>query len=113
MNKLRFAIATSLLALTLPLSGVVRAQATDATAAASAPAAVDMTEGEVRKVDKENRKLTLKHGPIKNLDMPGMTMVFYVQDLALLEKVQPGDKVRFAADKLDGKFTVTKMEAGG
>ena len=117
MNKLRFAIATSLLALTLPLSGVVRAQATDAVAAASAPApapaAVDMTEGEVRKVDKENRKLTLKHGPIKNLDMPGMTMVFYVQDLALLEKVQPGDKVRFAADKVDGKFTVTKMEAGG
>ena len=69
-----------------------------------------MTDGEVRKVDKENKKLTIKHGPLKSLDMPGMTMVFQVQDPALVETVQPGDKVRFVAEKLDGKFTVTKME---
>ena len=70
-----------------------------------------MAEGEVRKVDKENQKLTIKHGPLKNLDMPGMTMVFQVQDAAMLDKVQAGDKIRFVAEKLDGKFTVTKMEA--
>ena len=65
----------------------------------------------MRKVDKENQKLTIKHGPLKNLDMPSMTMVFQVQDAAMLEKVQAGDKVRFVAEKLDGKFTVTKMDA--
>ena len=69
-----------------------------------------MTEGEVRKVDKENNKLTIKHGPLKNLDMPGMTMVFQVQNPSLLETVQAGDKVRFVADKIDGKFTVTNLE---
>ncbi|RZA28756.1 MAG: copper-binding protein, partial [Proteobacteria bacterium] len=47
----------------------------------------------------------------KNLDMPGMTMVFQVQDAAMLDKVQAGDKVRFVAEKLEGKFTVTKMDA--
>ena len=49
-----------------------------------------MTEGEVRKIDKEARKITLKHGDIKNLDMPGMTMVFQVKDAALLDKVKAG-----------------------
>ena len=61
--------------------------------------AADMTDAEVRKVDKENKKITLKHGPIKSLDMPPMTMVFQVNDAALLDKVQPGDKVRFAAQR--------------
>ena len=65
----------------------------------------------MRKVDKESQKLTIKHGPLKNLDMPSMTMVFQVQDAAMLEKVQAGDKVRFVAKKVDGKFTVTKMDA--
>ena len=70
-----------------------------------------LTDGEIRKIDKENGKLTIRHGPIKNLDMPGMTMVFQVQDPAVLEKVQVGDKVRFTADKIDGKFTVTSLDA--
>ncbi|RST50996.1 copper-binding protein [Variovorax sp. MHTC-1] len=71
----------------------------------------DLAEGEVRKVDKEGKKLTLKHGPLKNLDMPSMTMVFQVKEDALLDKVQAGDKVRFQAEKIDGKFTVTRLEA--
>jgi Cu/Ag efflux protein CusF len=74
-------------------------------------AASELAEGEVRKVDKESKKLTLKHGPLKNLDMPGMTMVFQVKEDALLDKVQTGDKVRFQAEKIDGKFTVTRLEA--
>ena len=77
----------------------------------TAPAGSDMVDAEVRKVDKENRKLTLKHGEIKNLDMPPMTMVFQVQDLALLERVKAGDKVRFRAEKLGGAYTVTAIEA--
>ncbi|RCW68083.1 copper-binding protein [Pseudorhodoferax soli] len=109
MNKFHFAIAASTAALVISTAGVAGAQNTSAPAASAASA--EMAEGEVRKVDKENQKLTIKHGPLKNLDMPGMTMVFQVQDAAMLEKVQAGDKVRFVAEKLDGKFTVTKMDS--
>jgi Cu(I)/Ag(I) efflux system protein CusF len=77
--------------------------------AAVAPATA-MTEGEVRKVDKAARKITLKHGPIVNLDMPGMTMVFHVKDPAMLDKVKAGDKVRFTADKVGENITVTRIE---
>ena len=69
-----------------------------------------MTEGEVRKIDKEAKKITLKHGDIKNLDMPGMTMVFQVKDAALLDKVKAGDKVRFVAANPGGKLTITQIE---
>jgi Cu(I)/Ag(I) efflux system periplasmic protein CusF len=70
-----------------------------------------MTEGEVRKIDKEAKKITLKHGDIKNLEMPGMTMVFQVKDAALLDKVKAGDKVMFTAEKADGGIVVTAIEA--
>ena len=80
--------------------------------AVSAYAQATMTEGEVRKVDKPRGKITLKHGEIKNLDMPPMTMVFGVKDKALLEKVKAGDKVKFAADKnAAGEMFVTRLEA--
>ena len=78
--------------------------------AALAHAQAPTTEGEVRKVDTAQRKITLKHGEIKNLDMPPMSMVFTVKDPALLGKVKVGDKVRFAADKIDGTYTVTAIE---
>ena len=69
-----------------------------------------LTEGEVRKVDKDAGKITLKHGEIKNLDMPPMTMVFQVADRAMLDKVKPGDKVQFGAAKQGGKLTVTEIK---
>lgn len=72
--------------------------------------AADMTEAEVRKVDMENKKITLKHGEIKNLDMPGMTMVFQVKEPAMLDKVKTGDKVRFKAEKLNGALVVTDLQ---
>ena len=69
-----------------------------------------LAEGEVRKVDKEAKKLTLKHGPIPNLDMAPMTMVFRVKDPAMLDAVKAGDKVRFAAESVNGAITVTRIE---
>ncbi len=72
---------------------------------------VQLTEGEVRKVDKEAGKITLKHGPIQNLGMPAMTMVFQVKEESVLDKVKPGQKVRFAAEDIKGNFTVTHIEA--
>jgi Cu(I)/Ag(I) efflux system periplasmic protein CusF len=77
---------------------------------AAAASAVDLTEGEIRQVDKDAKKLTIKHGEIKNLDMPPMTMVFQVQDSALLEGIKAGDKVRFKAQKVGGAYTVTAIE---
>ncbi|MDM0052312.1 copper-binding protein [Variovorax sp. J22R115] len=91
----------SLLAGVVVLAGLAHAQsATD-----------ELSNGEVRKVDKENARITLKHGPLNNLEMPGMTMVFKVSDNALLDTVQTGDKVRFRAEMVDGKIVVTKLEA--
>ena len=69
-----------------------------------------LADGEIRKVDKDAKKITIKHGPLPNLDMPPMTMVFQVKDSALLDKVKAGDKVKFQAEKVGGAYTVTKIE---
>ena len=87
------------------MDGMQTAQATSATTAAP-----EMTDGEVRKIDMEAGKVTLKHGEIKNLDMPGMTMVFVVKDKAMLDKLKAGDKVKFKAINDGGKFTVTDIQ---
>lgn len=69
-----------------------------------------MADGEVRKIDKENKKITLKHGVIKNLDMPGMTMVFQVKDVILLDNIKTGDKVEFTAENVNGVITVQSIK---
>lgn len=85
--------------------------ATLAALALALPAlAQDLTDAEVRKVDKAAAKLTLKHGEIKHLDMPPMTMVFQVRDKALLDTVKAGDKVRFRAAQEGGQYVVTAIE---
>lgn len=67
-------------------------------------------DGEVKKIDLEAGKVTLKHGPIQNLDIPAMQMAFRVVNPAWLQKLQVGDKVTFEADKVGGQFTVTAIE---
>ena len=79
----------------------------------AAPPAVEaaaMSDGEVRKIDAANAKLTLKHGPLANLDMPGMTMVFKAKPPALLQGLKVGDKVKFRAEQIDGAYTVTAIQ---
>jgi len=66
--------------------------------------------GEVKKVDKEAGKLTIKHAELKNLGMPAMTMVFQVKDKAMLDRVKVGDQVDFIAEQVEGKLTVTQLE---
>jgi Cu/Ag efflux protein CusF len=75
----------------------------------SAASAVAQSDGEVRKVDKAQGKLTLRHGPLANLDMPAMTMVFKASDPKLLDGLKEGDKVRFTAEKVNGTFAVTAI----
>lgn len=76
-------------------------------------ATAQSVEAEVRKVDKAQGKVTLKHGEIKKLDMPAMTMVFKVRDPKMLDGLNVGDKIRIDADKLDGQYTVTALSKGG
>jgi Cu(I)/Ag(I) efflux system protein CusF len=71
----------------------------------------DMVDGQVTKVDASAGKITIKHGPIKKFDMDeGMTMVFRAQDPAMLKAVKAGDKIKFEADKVNGQFTVMKIQ---
>ena len=99
-------LCTALLA--LPLAGT----ATEPPAkAASAAAADTMADAEVRKIDVPTGKITLKHGEIKSLDMPPMTMVFLARDKRLLDGLKVGDKVRFKTVREDGQFIVTAIEA--
>ena len=86
------------------------AQATGDASKPAATAAASMTDGEVRKIDKEAGKITIKHGDIKHLEMPGMTMVFAAKDKALLDKVQVGDRIRFMVISEGGKMVVTAIE---
>jgi Cu(I)/Ag(I) efflux system protein CusF len=115
MNKLSIALllATGLAIVGAPAGSALAQTASDHAdhhPAAVAAAASYRTDGEVRKVDKDASKLTIKHGDIKNLDMPAMTMVFQVKDKSLLDKVKAGDKVRFRAESENGKLLVTDIQ---
>jgi Cu/Ag efflux protein CusF len=103
MMAVALAIAAGPLTAQSEHSGHHPAQVAQATPAA-------LADGEIRRVDKEAKKLTIKHGPIANLDMPPMTMVFQVKDPAMLEQVKAGDKVRFQAEKAGGQYVVTRIE---
>jgi Cu(I)/Ag(I) efflux system periplasmic protein CusF len=110
-------IKTLIIAATLLAGTTLSYAASHATApsspaapAASAASTLPMATAEIRKIDLENKKITLKHGEIKNLDMPSMTMVFAVKDAVMLDKLAAGDKVMFTADKVGSTFTVISIE---
>ena len=96
----------ALIASLLALFSAIPALADDSHHKASAA----LTDGEVRKVDKDAKKITIRHAAIANLDMPAHTMVFQVRDPAMLEQVKPGDKVRFEAENVGGAFRLTRIE---
>jgi Cu(I)/Ag(I) efflux system protein CusF len=76
----------------------------------AAVAQSEMADGQVTKIDAAGNKITLRHGPIKSLDMDAMTMVFRVQDPAMFKGIKVGDKVKFEASRVNGQITVTKIE---
>lgn len=93
------------------MTRIVRSIAAALLAATSLPVlAQALVDGEVRKLDKEQAKIMLKHAEIKALDMPPMTMVFAVKDRAMLDRVKVGDKVKFKAVQEAGRYTVTEIE---
>ncbi len=108
---LKTLVAIATLASAAPFSAIADdAHGKHKPAGGATASAADMTDGEVRKIDLEGGKLTLKHADIKSLDMPGMTMVFVVRDKAMLDKLKTGDKVKFKAINDAGKFTVTEIQ---
>ncbi len=114
----RYKTLTLAAVLALPLAMALPAAAqTTAPAAATSAAPMgtvtapsDMVEGEIRKISKDTGKLTIKHGPIKSMDMPPMTMVFTAKDPAMLDKVAVGDKIRFVVVEQGGQMVVTELQ---
>jgi Cu(I)/Ag(I) efflux system periplasmic protein CusF len=116
------ATALSVVLVTASFSTIAQAQSTDKAitypavaqadpnAPGGAPKMSDLTAGEVQKVDKGANQLTIKHGAIKSLDLPSSTILFTVRDPAILDTVQPGDKVKFKAMNDGGKVVVTEFE---
>lgn len=111
----------SLVVMTAGLTTAAQAQSTDkavtypsvaqaAPGTPGAPKQSEMTPGEIQKVDKGANQLTIKHGAIKSLDLPSSTILFTVRDPAILDTVQPGDKVKFKAMNEGGKVVVTEFE---
>jgi len=94
MNIITKTIAT--IAMTLALAGTA--------------VAVEYTRGEVTKIDTKQKKLTIKHEELKNLDMPAMKMVFVVADEAMLDQVKEGQTIEFVAEKVNGRLTVTEIK---
>lgn len=79
-------------------------------ALAGGASAQEYTKGEVTKIDAKQKKLTIKHEELKNLDMPSMTMVFVVAEDSMLEQVKPGQAIEFIADRVNGRITVTEIK---
>lgn len=108
--KLRAILSAGALAFTAFAINPVFAQMNMDHAKMGLAAAPGMTDGEVRKIDKDAGKITIKHGPISNLQMPGMTMVFRAAAPAMLDQVKEGDKVKFHVEKMNGALTIIKIE---
>lgn len=108
--KLRLVLSATALAFTAIAANPVFAQMNMDHSKMGMAGMPSMTDGEVRKIDKDAGKITIKHGEIKHMDMPGMTMVFTAKDKSLLSNVKPGDKVKFMVVNEGGKMVVTDIQ---
>ena len=111
MNHQHKFLTISALALGLiwPMSGFAQANNQPPGAVEARPATA-LSEGEIRRLDPETGKLTIRHGEIRNLDMPPMTMVFTARDKAMLAGLKVGDRIRFAASNEGGRYLVTEIQ---
>jgi Cu/Ag efflux protein CusF len=110
MKQTHLLLAAITVTLTSLLCVPVFAQTSPGGTTIGTSAKPDLTDGEIRKVDKETGKLTIRHGEIKHLDMPPMTMVFVAKDKAMLDKLKAGDKVRFMTVHENGQMIVTDLQ---
>jgi Cu(I)/Ag(I) efflux system protein CusF len=110
VNRMKTSLTTFVTAVLLGALAPAAVHAMSGTKVAQSAPSTGMIDGEVRKVDKDARKITLRHGEIKQLDMPAMTMVFPVKEPTMLDNVKAGDRVKFQAENVGGKLTVTVIE---
>jgi Cu/Ag efflux protein CusF len=111
MNALsKFALATAIALSSASLAFAQDAQQGASTSTHAGGVVGQTVDGEVRKVDKEAGKITVRHGELKHLNMSAMTMVFRVKDPAMLDQVKAGDKISFVSDKIGGQFTLMQIE---
>lgn len=103
-------LATLFMSLSLTLGLPAWADSLQAAHAIAAGPTTTLSEGVVKKVDKAQGKLTIRHGPLENLGMPGMTMVFRVKEANWLDQVKAGNNIRFRAEQVNGVLTVTTLE---
>jgi Cu(I)/Ag(I) efflux system periplasmic protein CusF len=94
----------------LVLGALALAVPAAAGAGAWAQSASQPVDGEVTRINKDTNKISIRHGPLPQFDMPAMNMVYAVKDPAFLDKVKVGSKVKFTADKIDGAFTLLSIE---
>ena len=110
MKQAKPMLAASAIALSSLFSSSVLAQMPPAPHTMEMSVKPGLTDGEVRKVDKETGKVTIRHGEIKHLEMPPMTMVFLAKDKSMLDQVKAGDKVRFMTIHENGQMIVTDLQ---
>ena len=111
MNTIKNILAISALAMgTLTPMGSFAQTMMDHGKMDMSQASASMTDGEIKKVDQETGKITIKHAEIKHMDMPGMTMVFTAKDKALLDKTSVGAKIQFMVTNENGQMTVTDIQ---
>ncbi|MHB8948402.1 MAG: copper-binding protein [Rhodoferax sp.] len=110
MKQINPMLAATAIALSALFSGAVFAQASHDQKTMEMSSKPGLTDGEVRKIDKEAGKLTIRHGEIKHLEMPPMTMVFVAKDKSMLDKVKAGDMVRFMVIHENGQMIVTDLQ---
>lgn len=108
-------IAASLITISIFGAVSVHAAGQDAghamAASSGSSGEIQMISGEIKKVDKASGKVTVSHGPLTNLNMPAMTMVFKVANAAWVEQMKAGDRIRFIADDVNGVLTLVRFEA--
>ena len=110
MNTIKQILAISAVAVGIALPMSSFAQASMEPGKTEAAQSASLTDGEIKKVDLDNGKVTIKHGEIKHMDMPGMTMVFSVKEKALLDKVEAGQKIQFIVTQDNGRMIVTEIK---
>lgn len=110
MNTIKQILAISAVAVGIALPMSSFAQASMEPGKTEAAQSASLTDGEIKKVDLDNGKVTIKHGEIKHMEMPGMTMVFSVKEKALLDKVEAGQKIQFIVTQDNGRMIVTEIK---
>jgi len=108
MKSVLRALAFASLLFSLPVLSADKSA--DKSADQSADQSADLAEGTVKKIDVAGQRVMLAHGPIANLGMPPMTMMFKLKDAAMLKKLKDGDKVRFRVEDVGGEYTIVRID---